>query len=242
MGMGIYKIINVVNNKFYVGSAVNFSRRKARHFSELRNNKHNNRWLQASWNKHGEKAFAFVIVEEVSDKAMLLEVENRWLKEHVGKEYCYNLGVDATAPMLGKSGKLSPTWGYKHSPENLAIITAASTGRKHTPEDIAKIKNYLTGKSKSVETRAKISQTLSGEGNYWYGKKRPDHADKVSKTVIAINPVGEELVYRSITELRQSLGIKPPTINRALKSGLPLARGPKKGWLFRYLDTPQKQA
>ena len=234
MGMGIYKIINVVNNKFYVGSAVNFSRRKARHFSELRHNKHNNRWLQASWNKHGEAAFVFAIVEEVQNKELLLEVENRWLKEHVGKEYCYNLGVDATAPMLGMSGEASPTWGYKHTPEALAIITSASTGRKHSPEDIEKIRQHWIGKPKSASTRAKISATLSGEGNYWYGKKRPEFAVKVSKPIRATKPDGLVVTYASIVSLRQDLGLKPPTVNRALKSGKALTRGPFTGWRFEY--------
>jgi group I intron endonuclease len=234
MGMGIYKIINVVNNKFYVGSAVNFSRRKARHFSELRHNRHNNRWLQASWNKHGEAAFVFAIVEEVQDKDLLLEVENRWLKEHVGKEYCYNIGVDATAPMLGMSGEASPTWGYKHTPEALAIITSASTGRKHSPEDIEKIRQHWIGKPKSASTRAKISATLSGEGNYWYGKKRPEFAVKVSKPIRATKPDGLVVTYASIVSLRQDLKLKPPTVNRALKSGKSLTRGPFTGWRFEY--------
>jgi group I intron endonuclease len=236
MGMGIYKIINVVNNKFYIGSAVNFSRRKARHFSELRHNKHNNRWLQASWNKHGEQAFVFVVVEEVLDKTLLLEVENRWLKEHVGKKHCYNIGVDATAPMLGMSGEASPTWGYKHTPETIAIITSASTGRKHTPEDIEKIRKHWIGKPKPASVRAKISATLSGAGNYWYGKKRPEHGAKVSKAVVATDPSGKTTEYASISDLREDMKVKPSTVNRALKSGKPLVRGPYKGWVFKYLD------
>ncbi|MFZ9650084.1 MAG: GIY-YIG nuclease family protein, partial [Fluviibacter sp.] len=32
----IYKIINVRNNKFYIGSAVDFKRRKAKHLWRLR--------------------------------------------------------------------------------------------------------------------------------------------------------------------------------------------------------------
>jgi group I intron endonuclease len=229
MGMGIYKIINVINNKFYVGSAVNFSRRKARHFSELRHNKHNNRWLQASWNKHGEQAFVFVVVEEVIDKALLLEVENRWLKEHVGKEYCYNIGVDATAPMLGMSGEDSPTWGRKRTPEEL---TAQSwKGKNHSKEAKQKIRGALIGHHVSTSTRAKISATLSGEGNFWYGKKRPDHGAKVSKTVFAM-PDG--ILFPSITIARQYYDVKPPTLNRALKSGKPIARGRLKGYEFSY--------
>jgi len=239
MARGIYKIINVVNNKFYVGSAVDLKRRKTRHFSELRTGKHNNRYLQAAWVKYGEQAFVFVVVEELSDDADLLAAENVWLKEHVGKDYCYNLGVDATAPMTGFGGELSPTWGYKHTEEAKAVIAAASTGRKQDAETIQRKIRHLIGKPKSTEVRAKISATLSGEGNFWFGKKRPDHGAKVSRAVVATSPDGKTLEYASIQALREASGMKPPTINRALKSGAALKRGPYVGWSFKYLDTPQ---
>lgn len=241
MARGIYKIINVVNNKFYVGSAVDLKRRKTRHFSELRNNKHSNGRLQNSWNKYGEQAFVFVVVEELSEAADLLAAENVWLKEHVGKDYCYNLGVDATAPMTGFGGELSPTWGYKHTDEAKAVIAAASKGRTQDAETIKRKTDHLIGKPKSAEIRAKISATLSGEGNYWFGKKRPDHGAKVSRRVVATSPDGRTLKYDSIQALREASGMKPPTANRALKSGLPLKRGPYKGWSFKYLDSPLAQ-
>jgi group I intron endonuclease len=241
MARGIYKIINVVNNKFYVGSAVDLKRRKTRHFSELRNNKHSNGRLQNSWNKYGEQAFVFVVVEELSKDADLLAAENVWLKEHVGKDYCYNLGVDATAPMMGFGGELSPTWGYKHTDKAKAVIAAASKGRTQDAETIKRKTDHLIGKPKPAEVRAKISATLSGEGNYWYGKKRPDHGAKVSRAVAATAPDGRTLDYDSIQALREASGMKPPTANRALKSGLPLKRGPYKGWSFKYLDSPLAQ-
>lgn len=239
MARGIYKIINVINNKFYVGSAVDLKRRKARHFSELRTGKHNNRHLQAAWQKYGEAAFVFVVVEELSPEADLLAAENVWLKEHVGKDYCYNIGVDATAPMLGVSGEASPTWGRKRTPEELAAQNW--TGKTHAPDSREKIRQHLLGKPKSAEVRAKISATLTGEGNYWYGKKRPDHGAKVSKAIQAISPDGQVLEYPSITALREKSGMKPPTVNRALKSGKPLVRGPYKGWTFKYVDPIQPQ-
>jgi group I intron endonuclease len=232
MAMGIYKIINIKNNKFYVGSAVNFSRRKTRHFSELRNNKHNNKYLQAAWIKYGETAFIFAIVEEVTDKDALLAAENIWLKEHVGKDYCYNLGTDATAPTLGWSGEKSPTWGRKRTPAELKA--QSWKGRKHKDEAKQKISSSLKGHIVTTETRLKISQKLQGEGNYWHGKKRPEHSQKVSKIVVAIAPNGEKYVYYSITALREAMDIKPPTINRALKSGNALLRGPYVGWSFKY--------
>jgi len=234
MARGIYKIINVVNNKFYVGSAVDLKRRKTRHFSELRTGKHNNRHLQSSWDKYGEQAFVFVVVETLTEQDDLLAAENVWLALHVGKDYCYNIGVNATAPMMGMSGELSPTWGYKHTEHALQEISRTSSGRLHRSGAKEKIRAYLLGKPKSAEVRAKISATLSGEGNFWYGKQRPEHGAKVSRAVIAISPTGETLKYDSIQALRKVSGMKPPTVNRALKSGVPLTRGPYKGWAFKY--------
>jgi group I intron endonuclease len=233
MARGIYKIINVINNKFYVGSAVDLKRRKARHFSELRNGRHNNRHLQAAWGKYGEQAFVFVVVEQLATDADLLAAENVWLKEHVGKDYCYNIGVDATAPMLGKSGALSPTWGRKRTPEELAAQNWA--GRKHQEGSKEQIRQFLIGKPKSAEVRAKISATLSGEGNFWYGKKRHDHGEKVSKAVVVTDPAGNATTYPSISAVRDALGMKPPTVNRALKSGTPIKRGKFLGWTFKYI-------
>jgi group I intron endonuclease len=236
MSRGIYKIINVVNNKFYVGSAVDLKRRKTRHFSELRTGKHNNRHLQAAWIKYGEQAFVFVVVEELPEDADLLAAENVWLKEHVGKEYCYNLGVDATAPMTGFAGELSPTWGRKRTFEELAAQNWK--GKKHSSESKAKIRAHLIGKPRSAEVRAKISATVSGEGNYWYGKKRPDHGAKVAKPVLVTRPDGKTEEYSSILAVREALEIKPPTVNRALKSGKPITRGKLIGCIFKYLDSP----
>ena len=244
MARGIYKIINVINNKFYVGSAVDFTARKRRHWWALRSQRHANKHLQAAWNKYGEVAFKFVIVEELPDGADVLAAEDVWLKEHVGKDYCYNLGTDATAPTRGWYGEKNPMWGKKfaHTEDAKARITAALKKRVHTEEEKAKRRQTMLGHHVSTATRTKISQTLSGEGNYWYGKKRPDHGEKVSKPVIAIDPEGREFLYRSISELREQMKMKPPTINRALKSGKPLVRGPYKKWSFKYLDTTPKEA
>jgi group I intron endonuclease len=234
MTMGIYKIINVVNNKFYVGSAVNFSRRKTRHFSELRTNKHNNKHLQSAWNKYGEPAFIFAIIQNVENKEELLEAENVWLREHVGKDYCYNIGTNATAPSLGKTGELSPTWGLKHTELAKTKIITSLTNRVQSEETKEKRRITMKGHIVPTATRLKISQTLQGEGNYWYGKQRPEFALKVSKAVLATDNHGGQTVFPSISALRAALDMKPSTINRALKSGNIITRGKYTGWSFKY--------
>jgi group I intron endonuclease len=244
MARGIYKIINAINNKFYVGSAVNFEKRKARHLWRLRRGDHVNKKLQAAWDKYGKTAFVFAFVQEVPETEDLLAAENVWLFEHVGKDYCYNIATDATAPTRGWTGEKNPMWGrtFSHTKDAKARIGAASKVRVQSEEEKAKRRETMKGHKVSTATRAKISQTLSGEGNFWYGKQRPDHGAKVSKAVIAVHPDGTETVYDSISKLREDLGLKPPTVNRAVKNEKPLVRGPYKGWIFKYLDTPPKQA
>jgi group I intron endonuclease len=237
----IYKIINVINNKFYVGSAVNFEKRKARHLWRLRRGDHANKYLQAAWAKYGEQAFVFAVVQEVADSEDLLAAENVWLYEHVGKDYCYNIATDATAPQTGMSGEKNAMWGktFSHTEDAKARIRAASKARVQSEEEKAKRRQTMKGHSVPTSTRAKISATLSGEGNFWYGKKRTDHGAKVSKAVVVTDPSGNSKEYASISILREEMKLKPPTVNRALKSGQPLVRGPYKGWSFKYLDAPE---
>jgi group I intron endonuclease len=236
MNQGIYKIRNLLNDHFYIGSAVNLKRRKSRHFSELRNKKHNNKRLQAAWDKYGEEAFIFEIVELVENLSDLYKTEDKWLCGHVGTSYCYNLGMAAISPMLGLCGEKSPTWGYKHTDEAKAKISEAGKGRVVSEETRAKRSAALKGREIPLEQRIRTSKTLSGEGKYWYGKKRPEHGVKVSRPVMAIDPAGNVATYPSITAMRQALGLTPTTVNRAVKDGVPLTRGKNAGWAFKYID------
>lgn len=240
MARGIYKIINAVNNKFYVGSAVDFEKRKARHLWRLRRGDHVNKHLQAAFNKYGESSFIFVLVEHVPVDADILAAENKWLKAHVGHSYCYNKAADATAPGTGTFGEKNPMWGktFNHTDAAKQAIAAASTGRVQSEKTKSKRRSTMQGHIVSSATRLKISASLTGEGNYWYGKKRPDHGAKVSKAVLLVEPSGDAIPYSSISVLREQTGMKPPTVNRALKSGKPITRGKFIGYSIVYVDKP----
>jgi len=235
MNQGIYKIINKRNDNFYIGSAVDLKRRRARHFSELRHNKHNNSHLQRAWNTYGEESFEFIIVELVESREDLYVAEDKWLSGHVGKQYCYNLGMAAISPMLGLCGELSPTYGYRHTEEAKAKIAAAGKGRAVSAETRAKRSVKLKGRIISQKQREQISATLSGEGNFWYGKKRPDHGAKVSKSIEVYKDGALQKTFDSIQALRIELDLKPTTVNRALKSGNPISKGKMAGYSFKYL-------
>ena len=62
MTTGIYQIKNIINDKIYIGSAVNLYKRKIDHFSTLVKNTHHNNYLQKSYNKYGKDAFTFEVL------------------------------------------------------------------------------------------------------------------------------------------------------------------------------------
>ena len=54
---GIYRILNTINNKFYIGSSVNLRKRLYEHRRLLRLGKHENYHLQNAFTKYGEENF-----------------------------------------------------------------------------------------------------------------------------------------------------------------------------------------
>lgn len=135
-----------------------------------------------------------------------------------------------------KEANLNNPWrGAKHTPEAIAKIAAASRGRPVSEETRAKRSAALKGREIPLDQRLRISKTLSGPGNFWYGKERPDSfKEKIRKAVEATALDGVVTKYESIQALREALSLNPPTVNRALKSGKALVRGPYKGWSFKY--------
>lgn len=136
---------------------------------------------------------------------------------------------------IRESNRAFPHQKRRHTPEVIAKIAAAGKGRKPSAETLAKRSASLKGREIPLEQRVRISQTLSGAGNFWYGKERPESfKQKIRKAVVACAADGLETTYESIQALREALALNPPTVNRALKSGQALVRGPRKGWSFRY--------
>jgi group I intron endonuclease len=86
----IYIIENTNTGKFYLGRTNNPAARKRGHLSELRRNIHGNPRLQASFNKHGEKAFEFKVVDSAPSE-IINDKEAEWFTAFdKNKEYLYN--------------------------------------------------------------------------------------------------------------------------------------------------------
>lgn len=148
MNSGIYKITNLVNGKFYIGSAVNVKNRFSTHVSELNSHTHDNRHLQRAWDKYGKDKFKFELIEEIKEKELLLEREQFYI-DNFNPDYniCRIAGNTAgrkfteeskkkisenhadvsgeNNPMYGKKGELSPNFGKQHKEETKEKIRLA---------------------------------------------------------------------------------------------------------------------
>lgn len=170
MKSGIYKILNKVNGKFYIGSAVNFKRRFARHKRLLNAKDHPNEYLQNAWGKYWSVSFEFIILQYVENKADLIKYEQVWLDftKCYNREVGYNIcriadnrtGILHSKETKDKISKIHK--GRVKSPEWQAKITASITGKKRDPSVGKAHSERMKGRELSLETRTNMAKGQLG--------------------------------------------------------------------------------
>lgn len=152
---GIYEIRNIVTGKFYIGSASNVTKRFTQHKDDLRKNRHPNKYLQNSWNKHGESVFKFSVLQ-YCEKDKLLLLEQSWFdwtncyNENIG----YNINPNANSNL-----------GIKFSIEariNMSNSQKANLNLEHLARINALASEANRGKPVPIKRKLKISKALTG--------------------------------------------------------------------------------
>jgi group I intron endonuclease len=178
--IAVYRIQNVVSKSFYIGSSGNLYERWRVHKNKLRKRSHPNPKLQAAWDKYGEDAFKFELLEEFASIAAMEALEQALLHEHLKNPACYNLAEWVAAPMRGRTGSLHPNYG-KVMPEAAKAALSEATKRQWG------IADPRTGATHSEETKSRISANRTGkhagENHYRYGTTLSDEIRaKISNT------------------------------------------------------------
>src|SRR5712691_8455623 len=140
MAAGVYRIINAVAGKSYIGSTKTRQTRWYEHRRDLRAGKHHNPHLQHAWARDGESAWVYRVLEEC-EPSKLLEREAFWISQFE---------------------TLDPAKGYnichpdRHtvSAETRARISASSRGKTVTAATGAKISASLLGKKRGPYAEA----------------------------------------------------------------------------------------
>jgi group I intron endonuclease len=166
---GIYKIINKVNGKYYVGSAKDIDGRVGRWYNHkryLKYNKHQNDYLQHAWNKYGPDSFVFIILELVPIKELKI-VEQKYLDiAKSEQDKTYNLNFLATGGEISEYSRKKISVKRKEflsNPVNRQRISESNRNRVYSDETKLKMSISNTGKVVSPETCKKISTALKGK-------------------------------------------------------------------------------
>lgn len=167
---GIYKITCLTNNKCYIGQSVNVYVRIKQHKTDLKGNRHNNKYLQNIYNKYGEHSFAYEIIETCPVE----ELDNReryWIKYYGGEEDKSNCNFESGGHKLKHFSKellkkQSLSHKGQHSSPKTEFkkgTTPWNKGKRTPPNVVSKLKQSHLGKRVSEETKRKISQTSKGK-------------------------------------------------------------------------------
>lgn len=181
---GIYKIVNIINNKLYIGQSVDIYKRWNYHKYELNNNKHFNIHLQNSWNKYGEDNFKFEIIEicpkdRLNDKEKYYimfynsnnengyniseggndsiitdETKRKMSQSHIGILRTIESRAKQSLKLSGKNNPMYGMRGEKHP----------SFGKKRSNNTCSKIRDSYT-----EQRRQEYRERILGENNPMYG-------------------------------------------------------------------------
>lgn len=220
MKSGVYKITNVKNGKFYIGSSKDVEFRWSEHKKHLNGNYHINKKLQNAWNFYGKENFSFDILETVNECDLLVK-EQFYLdmfKPHM-KEIGYNInpsayGGDTITNNPNKeqiiknmtvANNIGHMHGKKHSDEAKEKQRDRAVGRYTLEWFVAK---YGTDNG-TLKYKERNEKLANRNINYSYdnglkGKKRGAMSDDMK---------------RKISEQKRNFALRKNEFNDDLKSG-----------------------
>ena len=161
---GIYKI--QFNDKIYIGSAINFRKRKNVHIHRLRKNNHDNAHLQSAYNKYGEEEFIFTPIL-ICESFELIRYEQSFIdilcpEYNICKVANSMLGyrhTKKTRKKLSKS-KMGLLVGYKHTKEAKKNMSEAQSLRGRT----VKVSDETIERLKKSHSKINWGSFISPEG------------------------------------------------------------------------------
>lgn len=199
---GIYKIVNCINNKVYIGQSIDIEKRFQEHKYNIKTNiKHP---LYKSIRKYGIGNFEFIIIEHVINDNELNKREQHWLDYYNSyeKDFGYNICRESTT-----------TRGYVHTDETKKKFSETHKGKKlseehkrsfswlgkkHTEETRKKMSKVQKGKKLSEEHRLKISENSKKQ---WADPLNRENLSKIKNNLYKNNPEIKKKISNSVKKL-----------------------------------------
>ena len=224
----IYSIQNVITGDFYIGSSKDYIKRKYEHFRQLRHNKHSNRYLQNSWNKHGKESFRFDILRPCSLEG-LREIEQLYL--------------DTLMPTFNIKHTVGELPNWRMTPEEI-LLNRQRQERKPVVDDKGVYYPSMADAERAIgSAEGTVGRVVDGSIASIFGRafKLADDpkilTQPVSKKRAVVDSNG--IVYESLNEAARQLGTDSGSLHRAISENTKV-----KGVFINYeengVPTPRK--
>lgn len=188
MPVAIYKIVNALNGKMYIGQSVNPAYRAKKHFWK------NNRCVKLgnAIQKHGKENFVFTVLFWCENKSDASEAEQLLIELGDTRQKGYNITPGGYGTGAGQD---NPFFGKKHSQETRIKLSKASLGRTASAETKEKMatasRNRVMLESTKEKLRARPKSLLCSERTAEANKNRIWSAE--AKAKIAAYTTGRKM-------------------------------------------------
>jgi group I intron endonuclease len=145
---GVYEILCTANGRRYVGSAVDMDKRWRLHLTQLETRKHHSRHLQRAWDKHGEQAFIFRVIERCERESV------------VAREQHY---IDALKPEFNSRPTAASQLGWRPTEESRAKMRESALGNTN---------RIGTKQSEEAKDRIRLNRKGKGCGSHCQERRR----------------------------------------------------------------------
>ena len=223
---GIYKILNIENNKFYVGGSENIQKRWKRHLRELKQGVHHNCNLQNDFLEFKEHSFELIVIKEClnvrGEEQIFLDTMDWSMSYNIGKSSSggdtLSNHPDRTTLVKIKTdilnqfrNRVPAVYGENNSNWKGGVSNkVCHCGNKMTyyAEKCIKCSNKkeenpFFNKKHSEETKKHLSKVNSERGYVGTQEKK-------------VQIEGKE--YKSVSEAGRQLGVTPSTIINRIKN------------------------
>jgi group I intron endonuclease len=189
MASGIYKITNTINQKVYIGSAVDLERREKQHFKCSHNFP-----LRRAMKKYGAENFQFdiLVLCQPDDLTFVEQDQLDYWKKVKGWKNMYNI-----CPTAGSS--LGMKFGPR-SKETKQKLSEAHKGKQFSEDHKRKLSEAHKGKQHTEAAKQKMSEARKGK---CAGKKHPRYDQTIYNFVHKDGRTFTGTVY----ELRTKYGL-----------------------------------
>lgn len=220
--MIIYKIINLVNNKIYIGkTSKTLEKRFYEHCFQHMKNK---TVLRKAVDKYGTDSFKIELIEECSEDGSN-EKEIYYINFYNSIKNGYNSTVGGDGASFGEMN-------VSKRPEVREKLKYNFLGKKHTEETKRKISNKLKGTKLSDETKRKISESCKGH------KSSAGEDSKLSKSYIVITPQNNVLIIKGMRGFCRDNNLEPRSMRYCINGKMKQHKGFK---CFNYNEDKYKE-